>query len=147
MWRDISLANQQALLTGIDRFAERLGHMRDAIARGDDGWIMQSFERARTARTLFSSLTEQGAHPVTETHPSVFTTTEASRGLTGTIRVPGDKSISHRSIMLGALADGITTVDGFLEGEDAIATVQAFRDMGVRIDGPQGPNHCPWRRT
>lgn len=73
---------------------------------------------------------------MTETHPSVFTTTEASQGITGTIRVPGDKSISHRSIMLGALADGITTVDGFLEGEDAIATVQAFRDMGVRIEGP-----------
>ena len=136
MWRDISLANQHALLTGIDRFAERLGQMRDAIARGDGEWIMRSFERARTARTLFSSLTDQGAHSVRETHPSVFTTTEASQGLTGTIRVPGDKSISHRSIMLGALADGVTTVDGFLEGEDAIATVQAFRDMGVRIDGP-----------
>ena len=136
MWRDISLANQQALLSGIDRFAERLGQMRDAIARGDGDWILQSFERARTARTLFSSLTDQGAHPVTETHPSVFKTTEASQGITGAIRVPGDKSISHRSIMLGALADGITTVDGFLEGEDAIATVQAFRDMGVRIEGP-----------
>lgn len=136
MWRDISLANQQALLSGIDRFAERLDQMRNAIARGDGDWIMQSFDRARTARTLFSSLTDQGAHPVTETHPSVFTTTEASQGITGTIRVPGDKSISHRSIMLGALADGITTIDGFLEGEDAIATVQAFRDMGVRIEGP-----------
>ena len=136
MWRDISLANQQALLTGIDRFAKRLGQMRDAIAGGDGDWIMQSFEKARTARTLFSSLTDQGAHPATETHPSVFKTTEVSQGITGKIRVPGDKSISHRSIMLGALADGITTVDGFLEGEDAIATVQAFRDMGVRIDGP-----------
>ena len=136
MWRDISLANQQALLSGIDRFAERLDQMRNAIARGDGDWIMQSFDRARTARTLFSSLTDQGAHPVTETHPSVFTTTAASQGITGTIRVPGDKSISHRSIMLGALADGITTIDGFLEGEDAIATVQAFRDMGVRIEGP-----------
>ncbi len=56
--------------------------------------------------------------------------------LKGEIRVPGDKSISHRSIMLGSLADGVTTVEGFLEGEDALATLQAFRDMGVRIDGP-----------
>ena len=48
----------------------------------------------------------------------------------GDIRVPGDKSISHRSIMLGALAQGVTEVDGFLEGEDALATLQAFRDMG-----------------
>jgi len=55
----------------------------------------------------------------------------------GTIRVPGDKSISHRSIMLGAIADGTTTVDGFLEGEDALATLNAFKAMGVAIDGPE----------
>ena len=56
--------------------------------------------------------------------------------ITGEARVPGDKSISHRSIMLGALASGTTTVSGFLEGEDALATVAAFRDMGVTIHGP-----------
>jgi len=56
--------------------------------------------------------------------------------LQGYIRVPGDKSISHRSIMLGALADGITEVEGFLEGEDSQATLQAFQAMGVRIDRP-----------
>lgn len=54
----------------------------------------------------------------------------------GAIRVPGDKSISHRSIMLGSLAEGTTIVSGFLEGEDSLATLQAFRDMGVKIDGP-----------
>jgi len=57
--------------------------------------------------------------------------------ITGEARVPGDKSISHRSIMLGALAEGTTRVSGFLEGEDALATVAAFRAMGVQIDGPQ----------
>jgi 5-enolpyruvylshikimate-3-phosphate synthase len=56
--------------------------------------------------------------------------------LRGAFRVPGDKSISHRSIMLGSLAEGVTEVEGFLEGEDALATLQAFRDMGVKIDGP-----------
>ncbi|MEA1988154.1 MAG: 3-phosphoshikimate 1-carboxyvinyltransferase [Pseudomonadota bacterium] len=58
----------------------------------------------------------------------------------GRIRVPGDKSISHRSIMLGALAEGTTTVTGFLEGDDALATLQAFREMGVEIDGPNNGN-------
>ncbi len=57
--------------------------------------------------------------------------------LTGSVRVPGDKSISHRSIMLGSLADGVTHVTGFLEGEDSLATLQAFRNMGVQIDGPE----------
>jgi len=56
--------------------------------------------------------------------------------LTGNIRVPGDKSISHRSIMLGSLAEGTTEVEGFLEGDDSLATLHAFRDMGVKIEGP-----------
>ncbi|MDH5731589.1 MAG: 3-phosphoshikimate 1-carboxyvinyltransferase [Gammaproteobacteria bacterium] len=54
----------------------------------------------------------------------------------GKIVVPGDKSISHRSVMFGALAEGVTTVEGFLEGEDSLATLQAFRDMGVQVEGP-----------
>lgn len=58
--------------------------------------------------------------------------------ISGEARVPGDKSISHRSIMLGALAEGTTRVSGFLEGEDALATVAAFRAMGVDIEGPEG---------
>jgi len=57
-------------------------------------------------------------------------------GLQGQIRVPGDKSISHRAIMLGSLAEGITHVKGFLQAEDAMATLKAFRAMGVNIDGP-----------
>ncbi len=56
--------------------------------------------------------------------------------LSGSIRVPGDKSISHRSIMLGSLAEGTTEVSGFLEGEDSLATLKAFRAMGVDIQGP-----------
>ena len=56
--------------------------------------------------------------------------------LCGTARVPGDKSMSHRSVMLGSLAEGETIANGFLEGEDALATVAAFRAMGVNIEGP-----------
>jgi 3-phosphoshikimate 1-carboxyvinyltransferase len=56
--------------------------------------------------------------------------------LRGRLRVPGDKSISHRAIMLGAIADGETEVSGFLEGADSLATLAAFRAMGVVIDGP-----------
>ena len=57
--------------------------------------------------------------------------------LAGTLRVPGDKSVSHRSIMLGAIADGTTRVSGFLEGADAISTMNVFRALGVRIEGPE----------
>jgi len=57
--------------------------------------------------------------------------------LRGRLRVPGDKSISHRAIMLGALAEGETRISGFLEGEDSLATLAAFRAMGVPIQGPE----------
>ena len=53
--------------------------------------------------------------------------------LLGCIRVPGDKSISHRAVMLGALADGVTHIEGLLQGEDVLATLAAFRAMGVDI--------------
>ncbi|WP_429971107.1 3-phosphoshikimate 1-carboxyvinyltransferase [Fructilactobacillus sp. Tb1] len=55
-------------------------------------------------------------------------------GLHGTIVVPGDKSISHRAIMLGSISEGDTTITHFLEGEDCLSTLQAFRDLGVEID-------------
>lgn len=53
--------------------------------------------------------------------------------LKGTVRVPGDKSISHRSIMFGSLAKGQTTIHDILRGEDVLSTMQAFRDLGVDI--------------
>ncbi|CAK0778726.1 3-phosphoshikimate 1-carboxyvinyltransferase [Gammaproteobacteria bacterium] len=56
--------------------------------------------------------------------------------LLGHLRVPGDKSISHRAIMLGAISEGTTEIEGFLEGEDSLATLRAFRVMGVQIEGP-----------
>lgn len=52
----------------------------------------------------------------------------------GKIQVPGDKSISHRAVIFGSIAKGITTVDNFLMGEDCLATIQAFRAMGVNIE-------------
>ena len=56
-----------------------------------------------------------------------------SKGLKGTIRVPGDKSISHRSIIFGSLAKGETKVYDILQGEDVLSTIQVFRDLGVSI--------------
>lgn len=59
------------------------------------------------------------------------------RSLRGSVTVPGDKSISHRAVMLGAIADGITTVENFLEGEDCLATLACFRAMGVDVERPE----------
>ncbi len=62
-----------------------------------------------------------------------------TKPLQGKIRIPGDKSISHRSIIFGSIAEGVTRVSGFLNGEDCLATARAFRDMGVQI-AETGPN-------
>ncbi len=59
-------------------------------------------------------------------------------GLAGEVTVPGDKSISHRAVMFGAIARGTTRVTGFLEGEDCLSTMRAVRELGVRVERP-GP--------
>jgi len=56
--------------------------------------------------------------------------------LQGTLRVPGDKSISHRALMLGAIAEGDTEIEGFLNGADCLSTLAAIRAMGVEVDAP-----------
>lgn len=60
--------------------------------------------------------------------------TYSTPALKGTIQVPGDKSISHRSIMFGAMAAGTTTVEGFLLGDDCLSTISCFRKLGVDIE-------------
>jgi 3-phosphoshikimate 1-carboxyvinyltransferase len=61
---------------------------------------------------------------------------ESGHALHGELRVPGDKSVSHRAVMLAALAEGTSRIEGFLEGEDTRATARAFSAMGVRIEAP-----------
>ena len=60
--------------------------------------------------------------------------TSASKPLRGTLTVSGDKSISHRAVMLGSLATGTTEIEGFLPGEDCLSTIRCFRSMGVQIE-------------
>ncbi len=62
------------------------------------------------------------------------------RRIAGTIPVPGDKSVSHRAALLGALADGLTEVQGFLEGEDCLATLRAVAALGAEV-ARKGPGH------
>jgi 3-phosphoshikimate 1-carboxyvinyltransferase len=66
-------------------------------------------------------------------------------GLTGTLTVPGDKSISHRALMIGALAVGETTITGLLEGEDVLATAAAMQQLGAEIEQKEGTWHVTGR--
>lgn len=133
MWHDIFRANRVSVLSGLDLFLSRLRHLRDAIDRNDGEEVLRVLTRARAAREYFLTLVEEKENVVP---PQITFVSAGGRGLSGSLRVPGDKSISHRSIMLGSIAEGMTEVEGFLEGEDALATLKAFRDMGVVIEGP-----------
>lgn len=70
----------------------------------------------------------------------VLTTAKAGQGLAGKIRVPGDKSMSHRAVMFSSLANGTSHISGLLEGEDVLSTLAAFRAMGVEAEGPDNGN-------
>ncbi|HBZ92634.1 MULTISPECIES: bifunctional prephenate dehydrogenase/3-phosphoshikimate 1-carboxyvinyltransferase [unclassified Pseudomonas] len=136
MWHDIFLANREAVLRTLDTFRDDLDALRDAVVAGDGHQLLGVFTRARVAREHFSKILARRAYVDAMHSTDLIFLAKPGSSLSGRIRVPGDKSISHRSIMLGSLAEGTTEVEGFLEGEDALATLQAFRDMGVVIEGP-----------
>lgn len=139
MWRDIFTANRDAVLASLDDFEAGLKRLRRAVSEGDSDAMLATFDRASHARHYFDTLlnkTSYQAEYSMQPQGNVIYRMSPGGSAEGRIRVPGDKSVSHRSIMLGALAEGVTEVTGFLEGEDSLATLQAFREMGVAIEGP-----------
>ena len=139
MWHDIFFANQSAIVSALDEYSIYLQDIRQLIIDKDSTALMGLLGRAQAARRHFGHML--ASTPYTDTSAmSASYLISPSNTVTGTIAIPGDKSISHRSIMLGSLATGVTNVTGFLEGEDALATLQAFRDMGVTIEGPDNGN-------
>ncbi|OUS13458.1 bifunctional prephenate dehydrogenase/3-phosphoshikimate 1-carboxyvinyltransferase [Gammaproteobacteria bacterium 53_120_T64] len=136
MWHDITLANSSAIVEVLDSVTDHLQSLRTAILAGDSEHLLGVFTRAKEARHHFQIMLDNKAYLQTMGSTEIQYRVEAGGVLQGQARVPGDKSISHRSIMLGSLAEGVTEVSGFLEGEDSLATLQAFRDMGVVIEGP-----------
>src|SRR6185369_11139817 len=77
------------------------------------------------------------------TEPSPLTARRAGP-LTGRVRVPGDKSISHRALILGALAVGETRITGLLEGEDVVNTAKAMRALGARVTREASNGAATW---
>ncbi|MCK5792537.1 MAG: bifunctional prephenate dehydrogenase/3-phosphoshikimate 1-carboxyvinyltransferase, partial [Ketobacter sp.] len=136
MWHDIFIANRLSVLDVIGHFSRGLEVFKTAVEQEDSQAILGIMTRAKVARDHFTKMLAKRAYSKTMTEKNIVFTAHAGGAVKGSIRVPGDKSISHRSIMMGSLADGVTEVFGFLEGEDSLATLQAFRDLGVTIEGP-----------
>ena len=136
MWHDIFIANKESLLDVIGHFGRGLEVFKTAVEQGDSQAMLGIMTRAKVARDHFTKMLAKRAYSKTMTEKNIVFTAHHGGDVKGAIRVPGDKSISHRSIMMGSLADGVTEVFGFLEGEDSLATLQTFRDLGVTIEGP-----------
>ncbi|UNU73146.1 bifunctional prephenate dehydrogenase/3-phosphoshikimate 1-carboxyvinyltransferase [Moraxella nasovis] len=146
MWHDIFLANKDALLDALDKYQSQLRDFQEMIEHEDSARLLQCLDTARQARRHFGHMLAKKTQPTAQKSNSSLDKRigydmnnqsyyiSPRQNISGTISVPGDKSISHRCIMLGSLADGVSCVSGFLEGEDALATLQAFRDMGVKIE-------------
>ncbi len=130
MWLDICLANKKEIIPLIQQLKAELEKIEQMLADNNSKRLFETFTYARQARQRFLNQFDNSM-----SHSTSFTIQPGGH-LRGKIRVPGDKSMSHRSIMLGSLAEGVTHVKGFLNAEDALATLAAFRAMGVEIEGP-----------
>ncbi|MCH8135238.1 MAG: bifunctional prephenate dehydrogenase/3-phosphoshikimate 1-carboxyvinyltransferase, partial [Proteobacteria bacterium] len=137
MWSDIFIANADASTRVLDAYIKNLVELKKAISDSDQAYLMATFSRAKKTRDKFIEQHFKPSGGTIMTDPQMTLEVQAGGQIAGTLRVPGDKSISHRAIILGSIADGVTEVSGFLEGEDALNTVAAFREMGVTIIGPE----------
>lgn len=137
MWSDIFVANADATIDVLEDYIAELVELKGLLKARDHEQMMKVFTRAKRSRDNFvSKYFKPSSQQTMSTDQLIFTVTPGGQ-INGKIRVPGDKSISHRSIIFGAIAEGVTRVSGFLEGEDALNTVAAFREMGVTITGPE----------
>lgn len=137
MWADIFVANSAAATVVLDEYIDNLTSLKQSIKNQDRDSLLNLFERSKAARDRFINQYFTKEKSNTMNNKSITFKLQAGGMMSGNLRVPGDKSISHRSIIFGSIANGVTHVSGFLEGEDALNTVAAFRAMGVTITGPE----------
>lgn len=136
MWSDIFVANADATCNVLDAYIERLQQFKEKITEHDHDFLYNRFANAKIVRDEFIDRYFGGKVNQVARESEVTYLVEPGGTVSGCIRVPGDKSISHRSIIIGSIAEGITRISGFLEGEDSLNTLNAFREMGVTITGP-----------
>ncbi len=138
MWADIFVANSGATTAVLDDYIEHLNHLRAALVGKDYQLLRDTFTAAKTIRDRFvRKFNNTMLSDSQEPRKHIDYLALPGGRVEGTFRVPGDKSISHRAVIFGSLALGKTRVTGFLEGEDALNTLEAFREMGVTVVGPE----------
>lgn len=131
MWRDILLANAPAVGRAVASLRLRLDELEQAIARGDGARIADIVGAARAAKRAANDAAASAAGGAGKA--DVVTIAPAAGPLRGSITVPGDKSIAHRALLFGGLAQGTTVIRGMGQGEDNRSTMGVLRALGVDV--------------
>ena len=129
MWRDIFLWNRDNVVTFIEAYERSLSQLKQLIH-----WAMLQASRRNLNGQSRNGRNFPRDRSSPRSTPMASLTITPGRPLQGTISVPGDKSITHRAIILTALANGVSTIARYCRGEDCLNTMRAFQDLGVRID-------------
>ncbi|MBM89042.1 MAG: bifunctional prephenate dehydrogenase/3-phosphoshikimate 1-carboxyvinyltransferase [Gammaproteobacteria bacterium] len=137
MWSDIFVFNAKETTDILDIFIDRLTTFKDRIINKDHEFLMEKLVSAKGVRDEFVEKHVIGKAQRQFPDKQMNYLVKPGGFINGSIKVPGDKSISHRAIIFGSIAEGVTKVSGFLEGEDSLNTLNAFREMGVTIIGPE----------
>lgn len=124
MWRDILLGNAPAVRAALASVRTRLDVLEAAIVAGDAERIGALIDAARTVKRAANEAAAK---------PDVVTVAPAAGALRGSIAVPGDKSIAHRALLFGGLAEGTTVIRGVGQGEDNQSTMRVLRGLGVTV--------------
>ncbi len=135
LWGDIFSLNAANLGAALDVLLEDLTRLRNALAADDHSALLGRLRRAGRARRSFAQTHAWVAD--SRAGPAIGFRVRPGGVIRGRLRVPGDKSISHRAAILGALAEGTTRISGFLEGADSLNTLAALRELGVLMAGPE----------
>ncbi|WP_028671399.1 3-phosphoshikimate 1-carboxyvinyltransferase [Saccharospirillum impatiens] len=133
MWHDVFLANREATLNILRRFQADLDVLADAIENREGDTLKSVFGRAKSARDYFTEILSSRQRHGDDIRKNLIAAPVRS-GLTGQVEVPGDRSISHRAVILAALAEGQSQLRGFGSGSDNRTTLEALRKLGVCIE-------------
>ena len=134
MWHDIFLANREAVLRTLDAFRDDLDALRGAVDAGDGHQLLGVFTRARHAREHFSKILARRAYVDAMNANDLIFLAQPGGRLSGRIRVPGDKSISHRSVMFSALGSTPVHITNFLHAQDCLSTAACMKALGASVE-------------
>jgi cyclohexadieny/prephenate dehydrogenase / 3-phosphoshikimate 1-carboxyvinyltransferase len=138
MWHDIFLSNKKFVTQAIAQFKQSLEQLEQQIDSADAQHqeLLATLTKAKATRSHFAHMYNHTSSSAGHTQSFKQFSVQTGGSLQGEVAIPGDKSISHRAVMFASLANGVSKINNFLAGADSLATVNAFRQMGVVIEGP-----------